>query len=690
MIRTPDNILFYDTETTGLHPWPTMKRARLGVHPDRPFMFQVANLDGEVTSFRGKVNPHTREVTYDNCASKLKWLRQHVEDPKMTIVGHNMPFEIRMTTQSDLNWQWNAHIDDTQTRWRLVICDEFDYRLKRLAKKFFDFPDDDEQALNHALGSARRAAKKRGWMIATQESHGKKTHAKADYWLPELRDLVKTYGESDPIRCLLLWKSSEKFINDNRKNGGRIHRVYRWEQRFQRAMVGAERYGITYKRETGLKLRDHYDAYRITHQRKIKKMGHGDLNVASTPQMRKLFIDTLNYEHMWKTDAGNPKIDAEQLMVWARGSNYKADIDGDGKDGCKLSRAILEWKAAEKVIEYLDSYENFTCRRLDSYVLHPSWRPDGTLTGRVSCSDPNMQQIASAETARRRAIIRPRQREAFGPRPGYIWYMPDYSQVEVWIFACLAGDKAMLKALLSGNDLHLYTARNAWGNNDDFCTCGRWDSVRRELKRNPDLVISWDIEKARHDKKCMIRFWRMRAKEILFSRMYGGGNKMTGKIAFLMRKGLAAGKAFIEQFDMAMPGIKTFIRSTIDEVEETGVMVNIFGREYRLDKKFAYKSVNYAVQGSAADILKRASVRIDDLLRTDYPRSHFMGNIHDEELLEIHLSDHSPRLMRAVLNCMQADSKHVPNLTVPLPVALKITNSCWSEARDVTFLRRAA
>lgn len=456
-----------------------------------------------------------------------------------------------------------------------------------------------------------------------------------------------------------------------------------------RAMVEAERYGITYKRAAAKKLHVYYTDYQHEHKRKIRKMGYGDLNIASTKQMKELFIDKLEYDHLWKTDAGNPKIDAEQLMVWARGSNYKADIDGDGKDGCKLSRSILEWKASEKVMEYLDSYEYFACRRADgTYTLHPGWKQSGTLTGRLSCGDPNMQQIASAETARRRAIVRPRQREAFGPRPGYVWYMPDYSQIEVWIFACLSGDKGMLKILTSGSDLHLWTARNAWGNNADFCTCGRWHTVRKQLARDPDLVISWDVEKGKHAKTCMIRFWRMRAKEILFSRMYGGGNKMTGKIAFLMRKGLEAGKAFIAQFDEAMPGIKTFIRNTVDEVEESGVMVNIFGREYHLDRRFAYKSVNYAVQGSAADILKRSSVRISDLLRAKYPRSHFMGNIHDENLIEVHMRDHSGRLMRQVLDCMQADSHLIPNLPVKLPVALKITNSSWNDPRDVTFLRR--
>ena len=691
MIKTPDRLLFYDTECTGLFPWPTLRRREQGIAPDRPFMFQVCNIDGKTASFRGKVNPKTRAVTYDGCRSELTWLKQQMADPRMTIVGHNLPFEIRMTTQEDLRFVWNARLDDTAVLWRLVVCDEMTYALKHLTKKHFGFDDEDEKTLKKACVSARRAAKKRGWSIATAETHGK-GHTYADYWLPEVADLCKTYGESDTVRCVLLWKAATAFIKENQREGGRIHEIYKWEQPLMRAFVDAERYGFTYKREHGLALRRYYAKYRDTHLKKIADLGYPNLNIGSAQQLKALFIDTLHYANEWKTDAGHPKIDGEQLMLWARGTYYKADIDGDAPDGCKLSRHILEVKAADKVLEYLDSYENCVCRRSDgSFMLHPAWKQAGALTGRISCGDPNLQQVASAETSRRRANIRPRQREAFGPRPGYVWYMPDYSQVEVWIFASLSGDEAMLQTLISGTDLHLRTARRAWEHLREFCTCGRWQKVWVPiLKTEKEPRIKWDVEKALHQKTCMIRFWRMRAKEILFSRMYGGGNRMVGKIAFMMRKGLAAGKEFIRQFDDAMPGIKTFIATTVENVEDTGLMINCFGREYHLNPKWAYKSVNYAVQGSAADVLKRATVRIDRLLKKKYPRSHLIGSIHDEFVLEIHLEDHSPKLMREVMRCMQADSHMIPNLPshIPLPVALKITTTTWNEARDVTFLKR--
>lgn len=687
MIPTPDNVLFYDTETTGLYPYMTLRRAKSGLAPDRPFMFQVANVDGYATSFRGKVNPKTREVTWDKRQSELKWLKSKVSDPKMTIVGHNMPFEIRMTTQSDHRFDWRAHIDDTKPMWRLVVCDEMKYALKYLAKHNFGFSDEDEAALKKAVQSARRAAKKRGWAIAEHGLHGKK-NALADYWLPELKDLVKIYGETDPIRCALLWKFAVDFFNKNKKNGGRIWEVYEWERKLMRTAIGMERYGMTYLKEVAAELRTFYSDYMRDQRRKLRKLGYPDLNLQSNPQLNKLFIQELGYDTNHETKKGNPKIDAEQLMAWARGSSAGADVDGDGPDGCPIARSVLEWKAGKKVVEYLDSYDFFSCRRLDgSYVLHADWDQAGAKTGRFSCHDPNLQQIASAETSRRHANMRARQREAFGPRPNYLWYMPDYSQIEVWVFAFVANEKAMIKALLSGSDFHLATANAAWGHRKDFCTCGRWKEMQQEHKRDKSLVVNWDIEKHKHKKGCLIKWWRQRAKMILFSRLYGGG---IGKVAFLIRCSMSEAEEFVNDFNENLPGVAEYMRRVVEEVEDTGVLVNLFGREYKFDRRFAYKAVNYMVQGSSAEILKRALVRIDEYLREHYSRSHLVGNVHDEIICEVHWQDHSATLMRQVVKLMQKDSKYIPNLPVPLPVGMKMTSSCWHESKEVSFLKRAA
>jgi DNA polymerase-1 len=675
MLALPDKTLIFDTETTGLYPHGMESRRRQGIAPDRPFMFQIGNLDGEVLSFRGDVNPKTREVTYNKCKSELKWLKAQVRNAAVRVVMHEALFEQRMTTQSDLGFSWDCQIDDTKIMARIANSDEISYQLKVLAQKYCGMDREDEKALKKALTRARAMAKRREWTIATKETHGKGSKF-ADYWLPELAEIAETYGELDVVRTCLLYMMYVKVFRKNKKKGGRLLTVYDWERRVLRTCHRMETYGMTYLHKSGRDLTKFYRGYMAEHRVKIDALGYESLNLQSSKQMKEVFIEQLGYTTQHLTKKNAPKIDAEQLMAWARGSSAGADVDGDGPDGCRLSRSVLEWKAGKKVIEYLDSYEFFRSVRPDgSSVLHPAWDPGGARTGRFSCHDPNLQQIASAETSRRHSHIRARQREAFGPRPGYLWYMPDYSQIEVWAFAFVAKEKKMMDALLSGQDFHLSTAAAAWGHRKDFCTCG----VDRHWKEK--------LPRELHKKSCLIKWWRQRAKMILFSRLYGGGKK---KIAFLIRCTLDEATEFIEDFNNNLPGVKEYMDDLVQEVRETGILVNLFGREYEIERDRAYKAVNYMIQGSCAEILKRALVRIDNYLEEERPESRLIGTVHDEIITEIAMHDHSVALMKKIISLMQHDSKVIPNLPVPLPVGLKMTSSHWSAAKEVTFLKRAA
>jgi DNA polymerase-1 len=183
---------------------------------------------------------------------------------------------------------------------------------------------------------------------------------------------------------------------------------------------------------------------------------------------------------------------------------------------------------------------------------------------------------------------------------------------------------------------------------------------------------------------------------ILFSRLYGGG---VGKIAFLIRCSEKEAKRFIAEFNANLPGVPEYMRETVDRVRETGVLVNLFGREYPIEKSFAYKAVNYQIQGSSAEIMKRGIVRVDEHLQTAYPGtwsrdeddyddydgSRVVGTVHDELIAEIHRRDHSKQLMREIITLLQKDSHVVPNLPVPLPVGMKWTQTNWSEAQEISL-----
>jgi DNA polymerase I-like protein with 3'-5' exonuclease and polymerase domains len=705
MIKTPNNILVFDCETTGLWPWPTQARKKAHIAPDAPFLFQFGNEDGDVESFRAKVDPYTREVDYSDIQEPLDWFRRKVQNPDIQLVAHNTRFEYAMTIQPKIRADWKCQIHDTRVMARLANpTDELTYSLKPIAKKYLGINDSDQKELKKALQPARYQAKRRGWSIATKETHGSRP-AEADYWLPSLKKLVKKYGEMDVSpRTLGMFLFYSQLFDHKKKFGGRLWEVYKWEMKTVWTAMQMERVGMTYLTPASKELKKFYIGYMKDHREQmdaeLDKIQYPHINLQSPKQCQELFVDTLGYETDHYTKGGKkslpkPKIDAEQLMAWARGSSAGADVDGDADDGCKISRHALEWKAGKKVLEYLDSYEFFKCRRADgSTLLHPAWDPVGARTGRFSCHDPNTQQIASAETSRRHSHVRARQREAYGPRPGFVWYMPDYSQIEVWVFAFEANEKVMKRSLLSGSDFHLNTANAAWGSRNDFCTCGRWKHVRQEMARNKKFILVWDVEKGKHQKGCLIKWWRQRAKMILFSRLYGGGVK---KIAFLIRCDKNQAQKFIDEFNENLPGVSLYMENTIQRVRDTGSLTNLFGREYPIDRDKAYKAVNYQIQGTSAEIMKRAIVRVNKHLLEEYPGewveglngyeeytgSHVIGTVHDELIAEVLLGDHSKTLMRKIVELMQRDSKVIPNLPVPLPVGLKWTATNWSEAKEI-------
>jgi len=254
--------------------------------------------------------------------------------------------------------------------------------------------------------------------------------------------------------------------------------------------------------------------------------------------------------------------------------------------------------------------------------------------------------------------------------------MPDYSQIEVWIFAFAAQEPSMMKALLDGADFHLSTAYAAWGDRPDFCSCG----AREEYEH-------WWEDKKLHQKFCLLNWWRQRAKMILFSKLFGGG---LGKIAELIRCPESQAREFVRDFETRLPGVRRYMDDLVTQVRKDGILVNLFGREYPIEPDRAYKAVNYMVQGSAAEVMKRAIVRVDRHLRLYYPGSCVVGTVHDELIAEIKRKHHSKQLMREIIELMQIDSHHVPNLPVPLPVGMKWTHSNWHMAQEIDLDEKAA
>jgi DNA polymerase-1 len=316
-----------------------------------------------------------------------------------------------------------------------------------------------------------------------------------------------------------------------------------------------------------------------------------------------------------------------------------------------LAKAVLEHNAAQQTNNsFLHVYRKYWVKESPGvWVLHPGFKQTGAITGRLSCSDPNLQQVASETTGRRKADIQSRPREAFGPRPGTIWYLPDYSQIEVWLFAYLSGEMAMQKALMSGEDFHGRIAKQVFSDRVDFG------------------------DSADYYRKC--------AKLIMFCKLYGGG---VPKVAKLLKADLDTAQEFVAGYETRLPGVKRFMSALIAEAQEKGEIWSPFGRRYTFEPTWAYRAVNYLIQGTAADVMKNGLINVHAMLkRTKAWRGvRLLVTVHDEMILEVPKRLHCLELMTDVISAMQMDSKRL-GLPVRLPVEMKISLTRWSRPTKI-------
>lgn len=628
MLNLKDKFLAFDSETTGLSPYGDFKQ--WGFHPARPFAWSFSNSEFETDYYRTEVDPMNREISWDSTNTILM---KYLENPSTIKIGHNVGFDVRMARAIGIEVRGEIH--DTLIMAHVITGGSlFSYGLKELCIQIADFPDTDEKDLKEATRKARAAGKKLGWALATKEHHGKEP-IKADYWMaPE--ELCKTYAVQDAQRTMMLFQAWYPKIMANPN----LKRVYEREMALARVVMKMENRGTRVFSEDLVRLRKFYEDYR-NKQLKIAEVNGGKgLNFRSPTQMRKKFIDEKGYEGIYFTKKGNPQINGDTLKFWQE------------QKGDKLAGAILESKGASHMISgFLDPYERFKVKENDkTWVLHPNYRQCGPVTGRFSCGDPNLMQVASPTTGRRRTEVTLRPREAFGPRDGYIWYLPDYSQIEVWVFSFLAKEAAMCEALLQGRDFHGAVAEKVWGKLPTF--------------------------QSDHS------YFRKRAKLLMFCKLYGGG---TNKVAYLTDSTPEEAAKFVHEFDTQLPGISMFMKRMINRAEREGKIINPLGRTYYIDSNFSYKAVNYLVQGTSADILKNAMIRINNLFETKWKDCHILLTLHDELVMEIPLKYHSKRLMRDIITEMQRDSAEV-GIPVPLPVGMKIAKRRWADTTEIECL----
>ena len=646
------HIIAVDSETTGLFPW-AIRNVELNfgterkpdtekrdVHPARAFAWSFCDCDGNTAYVRHEVNPHNRAIIYKDDPNH-KLVSEFWADDSIVKVGHNIAFDVLMARMA--GYEVKGPIIDTLILAHIVSAgSEMTYALKPLCKKWFEFDDDDKKNLQKSVASGRRKAKSNRWAFGNHVIAGR-TPAEADYWLAD-PDLCERYAVQDVERTMLLYH----FLWPKLQDDEGLKNVFEREMKLFHVVARMSAKGMrVYKRRFN-QLRKFYLEYIDEQTQLANKNGGEGINLGSPIQLCKIFYDERKLTPVY-TEKGNYSLPGTHLTELA-----KTD---------KLAECVLELRTAKGMVSLIDSYERYWFEESpDVWVVRPTWRQLAAKTGRLSSSDPSVMNVADAETGLRKSKVRMRPREAFGPRPGHILYFPDFKQMEVWVFASLAKEQAMMKALLSGKDYHGEISKSVFG-------------------KRPDYEENFE-------------YYRKCAKLLMFCKLYGGGVKRIASLLFRDKRFLteedkrrspeALAQEFLDDYESELPGVRTFSEEMTRKADRDGYIRNPFGRLYHFDKGHGYKSVNYLIQGTSAEIMKNAMIIVDEeICQRDWPGIHMILSVHDEIVLEVPYEYHSLELMKQIVECMQRDSPKL-GMPIPFPIDMAVSNSSWSEETKIT------
>ena len=395
-------------------------------------------------------------------------------------------------------------------------------------------------------------------------------------------------------------------------------------------------------------------------------VGH-EFNISSTQQLGEIFTGM-----GIKSPVKTPK-DKES---WSEVALVQIDNE--------LAGLVRQHRSLEKLQStYIDPY-------IETEELHTSFCNWGTLTGRLSSREPNLQNIPRthfklsdrALSDEEREIVKGRinaivaskskgelsdvtlsnpvldtwgfvgdesfdesdidqvaVRRLFVPRPNYTLVSFDYSQMEVRVFLSYLHNEEMDELLNRDDvDFHGESAKIAFGTYEDHAE---------------------------------FKFYRQMAKNITFGILYGLGNK---RLAQQLSTTTDQAKAYKQQYFNNIHGSRSFINRVISTVESRGWIKNRYGRIYKIDNTLGYKGVNYLVQGTSADILNERMIYVHEYLKDK--KSNILLQVHDEIICEIH-DDEIRELPQQIQLILEANS-----LDIPLKVDIDVCNGSWATKTD--------
>jgi DNA polymerase-1 len=387
-----------------------------------------------------------------------------------------------------------------------------------------------------------------------------------------------------------------------------------------------ERTGVLVDRELLKKQSAELAARMLELQAQAHSEAGGTFNVDSPKQLQEILFGKLGIPVIRKTPTGQPSTAEDVLEELA--ASYP------------LPKLILEYRGVAKL---KSTYTDKLPEQIDRQTgrIHTSYHQAVAATGRLSSSDPNLQNIPIRTPEGRRI------RQAFVAPPGYRLVAADYSQIELRIMAHLSGDATLLAAFAEDRDVHQATAAEVFG--------------------IPLEAVTADQRRS--------------AKAINFGLIYG-----MSAFGLARQLGIGRGEAqrYVDLYFERYPGVKRYMDETKLKAREAGFVETLFGRRLYLPeiqsrnqalRQYAERSaINAPMQGTAADIIKRAMIDVDSWLRASGAAARLIMQVHDELVLEV-----ADTAIESTVGQLRQRMAQAADLAVPLKVDVGVGLN-WDEA----------
>jgi DNA polymerase-1 len=590
-------LVAFDTETTSLDPMQAdLCGLSLAVAQNEACYVPLIHRNGGDGTglFAGEVVPGQLAV-----ANVLAALKPLLEDRGVLKIGQNLKYDWLIMSRHGIDI---APIDDTMLMSYVLDAGRSAHGMDPLAERFLG-----HQTIHY------------GDVAGTGKSHIGFANVAIDK--------ATEYAAEDADVTLRLWQ-----VLRPRLVAEHMVTVYETLERpLVATLARMERRGISIDRQVLSRLSGEFAQKAAGLEDEIKQLAGGPLNPGSPKQLGDILFGKMGLPGAKKTKTG----------AWSTSASILEDL---AEEGHPLPQKILAWRQVSKLKStYTDALPGFV--HPQTHRVHTGYALAATTTGRLSSSEPNLQNIP-VRTEEGRKI-----RRAFVAESGHKLVSADYSQIELRLLAEIADIATLRQAFRDGLDIHAMTASEMFG---------------VPVKDMPGEV-------------------RRRAKAINFGIIYGiSAFGLANQLGISREEAGAYIKKYFERF----PGIRAYMDATREYCRKNGYVTTLFGRKCHYPEITASNpsirafneraAINARLQGTAADIIRRAMIRMEDALAQHRLSAQMLLQVHDELIFEVP-EDEVGRTIPVIKRVMEEAPLPAVALTVPLQVDARAADN-WDEA----------